>query len=69
MGVGIHNALCVSRNTDNLMESTYFYLKVSRVNVFSSNFSQVCMFCDDNRSKLVPAYMQPGGGSELNDCR
>ena len=54
MGVVIHKALCVSRNAENLMESTYFYLKVSQVNVSCSNFSQVCMFCDDDGLKLVP---------------
>ena len=38
----------------NLIESTWFYLKIIRVPMFCSNFSQVRMFCDDDISKLVP---------------
>ena len=61
VGVGIQKMLCVGRNAENIIKPTYFYLKVSRVNVSSSNFSQVCMFCDADRSKLVPESMRPGG--------
>ena len=28
--------------------------------MFWSNFSQVCMFCNEDHSKLVPEYTQPG---------
>ena len=45
----------------NLIESRFFYLKISWVHVFCSNFSQVCMFCDDNFSQLVSESTQPGG--------
>ena len=54
MGVGIQKTLFVGKNTENSIVSRYFYLKVSRFNVSSSDFRQVCMFCDDNRSNLVP---------------
>ena len=42
--------------TVNLIESTCFYLKISRVHVFCSDFSQVCMFCNENHSKLVSDF-------------
>ena len=57
---GVLKTLWVGKNTKNLIKSTYFYVKVSRVNVSSSNFSQVCMFYDDDCSKLVPESMRPG---------
>ena len=38
MAVAIQKTLCGGRNTDNLIESTCFYLKISRVH----------MFCDDD---------------------
>ena len=59
MAVEIQKTLCGGRNTENLIESTRFYLKISQVHMFCSNFSRVCMFCDDNRSKSVPESMQP----------
>ena len=37
-----------------LIKSTCFYLKISQVHVFCSNFSRACMFYDDNHYKLVP---------------
>ena len=40
------------RNTDSLIKYTCFYIKINRVHVFCSVFSQVCMFCDDDCSKL-----------------
>ena len=49
------------KKTENLFESTCFYIKISRVHVFCSNFSQVCMFCDDDCSKLVLEYTWHGG--------
>ena len=53
MAVEIQKTLCGGRKTENLIESTCFYLKISRVHVFCSNFSRVRMFCDDDHSKLV----------------
>ena len=38
-----------------------FYLKIIRVYIFCSIYSWVRMFCDDDRSKLVPESTQPGG--------
>ena len=32
------------------------YQKIIRVHIFYSNFSRVCMFCDDDPSKLVPVF-------------
>ena len=61
MAVEIKKTLCGGRNTDNLINYTCFYVKIGQVHVFCSNFSQVCMFCDDNRSKLVPGSTKPGG--------
>ena len=58
--VEIQNMLRGGRNTENLIKSTCFYLKISRVHEFCLNFSRVHMFCDDDCSKLVP---------ELNHCR
>ena len=49
--VEIHKSLCGGRKTENLIESTCFDLKISRVH----------MFCDDDRSKLVPVSTRPGG--------
>ena len=79
MAVEIPKTLCGGRKTENLIESTCFYLKISRVhvfnlkisrvNVFCLNFSRSCMFCDDNHSKLVPESTRPRGFSDLNDCR
>ena len=59
--VEIQKALYGGRKIDDLNESMCFYLKISRVHMFCSNFSQVRMFYDDNHSKLVPEYRQPGG--------
>ena len=41
VAVEIQNSLCGGRKTENLIESVCFYLKVSRVHVFLSNFNQV----------------------------
>ena len=60
MAVEIQKTLCGGRNTDNLIESTCFYLKISGVHVFCSKFSQVRMFCNDDRSKLVPGFTRNG---------
>ena len=54
--VEIQKTLCGGINTYNLMGSVCFYLKTIRVHLLWSNFSQFRMFCDDNRSKLVPEY-------------
>ena len=59
MAVEIQKLLCGDRK-DNLIKSTCFFLKNSRVHIFCSDFSQVCIFYDDNHLKLVPEYMQPG---------
>ena len=48
---GIQKTLYGGRNTDNLIESTWFYLKINWVHVF----------CDNDRSKLVPESTWPGG--------
>ena len=37
-----------------------FDLKIIWVHVFFLNFSQVCIFCGDNNSKLLPESTQPG---------
>ena len=63
MAVGIQKTRCGGINTDNLIESTFFYLKVSWFHVFCSNFSQLCMFCHDDRLKLVLESTRPGEGS------
>ena len=59
--VEIQHFLCGGRKTDNLIESTSFYLKISQFHVLHLNFSQVRVFCNDNRSKLVQESTQPGG--------
>ena len=61
----INNLLYGDIKTYNLIKSTCFYLKISRVQVFCSKFSQVRMFCDGNRSKLVPEYTCPGSYPSL----
>ena len=76
--VETQKTLCGGRKTENLIESTCFYLKIIRVHVFLSkfirvhvffwNFSRVRIFCDDDHSKLIPESTQPGL-SELNDYR
>ena len=57
MGVEIQKVICVGISTENLIDSMCFYLKFSQVNVSISNFSEVCMFCDDDGLKLVPESM------------
>ena len=49
------------RNTENLIKFACFYIKNSQFHVFFSNFSRVCMFCDDDCSKLVPESTESGG--------
>ena len=61
MAVWIQKTLCGGRNTENLIDSTCFYLNISQIHVFCSDISQVHMFCDDDRSKLVPGYEQSTG--------
>ena len=61
VAVKIQKTLCGGRSTENLIESTCFYLKISRVHVFCSNFSQVCMFCVGDCSKLAPESTQARG--------
>ena len=51
--VEIQKTHCGGINTDNLINSTCFYLKISRVHMFCSKFSQFRIFCDDNHLKLV----------------
>ena len=60
MAVEIQKTLLWGRKTENLIESTYFYLKSSQVHVFCSNFSRVRILCDDDRSKLVPESTHSG---------
>ena len=48
MDVEIQKSLCGVIKIDILIESKCFYLKISRVHVFCLNFSQVCMFCNDD---------------------
>ena len=62
VAVEIQKTLCWGgRKTKNFVEPTYFNLKISRVHVFCSNFSRVRMFCDDDRSNLVPESTRPVG--------
>ena len=61
MAVEIQKTLCEGRNIDNLIKSMCFYLKYSRFHVFCLNFSQARIFCDDNRSTLVPGSTQSRG--------
>ena len=61
VAVEIQKTLCGDRNTENLIESTCFYLKISRVHVFCSNFSRIRMFCDDDHSRLVQESTRPEG--------
>ena len=61
MAVEIKKSLCGGRKTDSLINSTYFYLKISQVHVFCSNSNRVGMFYNDNHLKLVPESMQPEG--------
>ena len=53
MAVEIQKSLCGGRKTENLIKSTCFYLKISRVHVFFSKFSQVYMFCNGDCLKLL----------------
>ena len=46
--------------TDNLIKSTCFYLKSIRIHEFFLNLSQICMFCDDNSSKLATESTHSG---------
>ena len=48
VAVKIQKSLCGGRKTENLIESTCFYLKISRFHVFCSIFSRVHMFYNDN---------------------
>ena len=43
VGVEIQKMLCEGRNTDNLIESICFYLKISRVHMFCLNCIRVWM--------------------------
>ena len=61
VAVEIQKTRCGGRNTDNLIESTCFYLKMSLSHIFFSNFSRVCIFCNADNSKLVPESTQSGG--------
>ena len=61
MAVEIKKSLSRSRKTENLIDSTFFHLKISRVHVFCLDFSRNRMFCDDDHLKLVPESTQPGG--------
>ena len=68
MAVGMQKTLLGGINADNLIESTCFYLKVSQVHVFCSNFGRFRMFCSGDRSKVVSEFTQLGGVYALNDC-
>ena len=46
--------------TDNLIKSTCFYLKSIRIHEFFLNLSQICMFCDENSSKLATESTHSG---------
>ena len=63
VAVEIQKTLCEGRNKENLIESTCFYLRTSRVQVFFPNCSQVRMFCDNECSKLAPGYTQSMEGT------
>ena len=47
MAVETQKLICGGIKTDNLIESTCFYLKSIKVHVFCSNFSQVFRFWDE----------------------
>ena len=57
MGIEIQKTLFGGRNTENLIESACFYLKISRYHVLCLNYSQVHMFCDGDCLKLVTESM------------
>ena len=61
VAVEIQKTLCGGRNTYNFIKSTCFYIKISPVHMFVSNYSQVCIFCDDEHLKLVTESVQPVG--------
>ena len=69
MAGGIKKTLCGGINIESLIESTCIYLKISQFHGFCLDLSQVRMFYNDGRSKLVPGSTQSGGVSELNDCQ
>ena len=48
------------RNTDNLIKSMSFYLKICQSHVFCLKFSQVQMFCDENSLQLVSESTHSG---------
>ena len=58
--VKIQKTLCGVIKTENLIKSTCFYPKTSRVHVFCSNFSRVRIFCDEDHLKVVPESNRPG---------
>ena len=60
MAVVIQKTLFGVGNIENWIDSTWFYLKTSRVHVFCLNFSQVHMFYDANCLKLVPESTHSG---------
>ena len=60
LSVEIKKTHCGVRNIENLIESKYFYLNISRVQVIFSKFCRVRMFCDDDRLKLVPESTRSG---------
>ena len=62
-------SLCGCIKTENLIESTCFHLKTSRVHVFCSNFSQVLMFCDDNIFEISTRVYAAREFSEFYDCQ
>ena len=69
MAVEIQKSLCGVRKTENLIESTCFYLKSSQFHafylktsifhVFCSNFNPVRMFYDEYHSRLAPESTRP----------
>ena len=68
--VEIQKSLCGGRKTENLIESTCFDLKISRVHVLCSNFSRkLGQNCVAYRFLAGTIVYANRGFSELNDCR
>ena len=60
MAVEIYKKIFGSRNTEDLIKSTCFYLKFSRVHLFFFDFSRVYMFCNYDRPTVAPGSTRSG---------
>ena len=57
----MHKTLCGGINTDKFIKFACFYLKISQVHVFFSNFSLLHMFFGGDHSILLPESKHTGG--------